>query len=112
IQAIYNHAAELLMQGMPPAEVEQKLVEQGLDADSAAVVVAKLQEARADVIRGAGKKNMIFGALWCIGGTGVTVGSYLSAAGGSGGGSYVIAWGAIVFGAIQFFRGVSQMSGG
>jgi len=28
-----------------------------------------------------------------------------------GGGTYVVAWGAIIFGAIQFFRGVSQSAG-
>ena len=38
-------------------------------------------------------------------GTAVTVGSYSSA---TGGGRYVIAWGAIVFGAAQFIRGIVQ----
>ncbi len=46
---------------------------------------------------------MVFGALWCIGGIVVTVVTYSAAA---SGGTYVVAWGAIVFGAIQFFRGL------
>jgi hypothetical protein len=53
---------------------------------------------------------MMFGALWCIGGLLVTVLTYQAAAGGEGG-KYVVAWGAMLFGAIQFFRGVMQTSG-
>lgn len=54
-----------------------------------------------------GRRNMLFGALWCIGGTVVTVATY-SAASSGGGGRYVIAWGAILFGAVQFFQGLFQ----
>jgi hypothetical protein len=54
------------------------------------------------------KKNMIYGGLWAVGGTVVTVWTYASAS--DGGGHYVVAWGAIIFGAIQFFRGLSQLS--
>jgi hypothetical protein len=46
----------------------------------------------------------LHGALWCIGGILLTVGSYSAA---SGGGTYVIAWGAILFGALQFFKGLA-----
>jgi hypothetical protein len=48
---------------------------------------------------------MLHGALWCGGGILVTVFTYAAA---SGGGTYVVAWGAIVFGAIQFFKGVAN----
>ena len=34
-----------------------------------------------------------------------------SAAVTAGGGRYVVAWGAVVFGAIQFFRGLTQLKG-
>jgi hypothetical protein len=51
------------------------------------------------------KKNMLYGALWFIGGTVVTVGTLMAA---SGGGSYVVAWGAIIFGGIQFVQGLYQ----
>ena len=59
----------------------------------------------AEVTKAAGAKNMLYGALWCIGGIVVTVGS-MSAA--SGGGSYVMAWGAILFGGLQFLQGLYQ----
>jgi hypothetical protein len=59
-----------------------------------------------DLTRSAAEKSMLYGALWCMGGIAVTATTYLAASG-RGGGKYVIAWGAILFGAIQFFRGLS-----
>jgi hypothetical protein len=51
------------------------------------------------------EKDMLHGALWCVGGIVVTVATYAAA---SGGGAYVVAWGAILFGAIQFLRGAAR----
>lgn len=95
--------------GVAPAEIEHKLIEQGLDAESAATVVNNLKEARVKAIKEAGQKNMLFGALWCIGGILVTAITYSAAA---GGGTYVVAWGAILFGGVQFFRGLTQSAEG
>lgn len=50
---------------------------------------------------------MLYGALWCIGGIMVTTATYSSAVA-HGGGTYFVAWGAILFGAIQFLQGVFQ----
>lgn len=52
-----------------------------------------------------GRSNMIIGGLICVVGLIVTFGTYNIAA---PGGHFIVAWGAIVFGAIQFFRGVSE----
>lgn len=54
-------------------------------------------------------KNMVVGALWCIIGIVVTVVTYLAAASSPTGGRYLIAWGAILFGGIQFLRGLFQV---
>jgi hypothetical protein len=111
-QEVYNYAAKRLINDeVLPAQVRKELVAQGLTEEVAALVVGQLQTVRNEGAREAGQKNMLLGALWCIGGTVVTVVSY-SAASDSGGGRYIIAWGAIIFGAIQFFRGLSQMSHG
>ena len=48
-------------------------------------------------------KDIIVGLLWCIGGIVVTVVTYNNA---SPGGTYIIAWGAIIFGGIQFLKGL------
>jgi hypothetical protein len=58
-----------------------------------------------EVTKAMGGKNMLYGALWCIGGIVVTVAT-LSAA--SSGGTYVVAWGAVIFGGLQFFQGLYQ----
>ena len=50
-------------------------------------------------------KNMLYGALWCIGGLLVTGITYAVA---SEGGSYFITWGAVFFGALQFLKGLYQ----
>lgn len=50
-------------------------------------------------------RRMIFGLLWAIGGTVITVGTYISAASNPNGGRYFVAWGAITFGVLDFIVG-------
>jgi len=49
------------------------------------------------------RRRMLFGFLWAAGGTAVTVGTYEAA---GEGGVFFIAWGAIIFGIIDFLRGL------
>lgn len=60
-----------------------------------------------DPVRAAAEKRMHSGALWCLGGILVTVFSYLAAVSSPFGGTYIIAWGAILFGGVRFFQGLS-----
>ncbi|MFW6169074.1 MAG: hypothetical protein ACODAD_01200 [Planctomycetota bacterium] len=108
VQAIYAFAAEQMKNGASSMKTEEMLVEKGLDKEAAVAVVANLRRMRSEALRSAGRNNMMYGALWCIVGTVVTVVTYSAAASG-GGGTYVVAWGAIVFGAIQFLRGLTQL---
>jgi hypothetical protein len=108
VDAVYSFAAEQMRSGVSPQQIQALLVEKGLDQSSAATVVSQLTEIRSKAIREASNKDMLYGALWCIGGIVVTVAT-LSAA--SGGGTYVVAWGAILFGGIQFFRGLTGSGG-
>ena len=109
-ERVYRFAADQMRAGVPLSGVVAQLVAHGLDSRIAHDLVA---EARSRALREAGRRNMVFGALWCIGGFVVTAVTYQAAAN-VGGGPYVIAWGAILFGAIQFFRGLRQrdVSGG
>ena len=50
--------------------------------------------------------NIVIGLILCIGGILVTVLTYSAA---SGGGHYVIAWGAILFGAYRLIVGLTQL---
>lgn len=49
-------------------------------------------------------RKMVSGILWAVGGTIVTAATYSAA---SHGGRYFIAWGAILFGIIDFFQGLA-----
>jgi len=60
----------------------------------------------AKATRASASRNMVFGALWCIGGILVTAITYSAAS--SGGGTYFVAWGAILFGGLQFLQGLVQ----
>lgn len=84
----------------------------GTDKHDATQFVEHVQDAldqyrRSPEARGimAGKyaRHMLFGALWLIGGTIVTLGTYYAAGPGE---TYVVAWGAIAFGAIDFLWGL------
>src|SRR5262249_55721879 len=50
------------------------------------------------------RKRIIRGTAWLLGGLIVTAVTYSAAR--SGGGTYVVAWGAIAFGVVQLFQGV------
>jgi hypothetical protein len=55
-----------------------------------------------------GQKNMLVGALWCIGGIVVTAVTYSNAS--TSGGTYFVAWGPVLFGGIQFLKGLFQVA--
>lgn len=117
-QGAIQFAAQRMSQGASDGEVMRALVEGGLTAPAAADIVRQLRQSIPEGgIPAAGggdddddgRKNMIYGALWCIGGTVVTVVTMQAA---SGGGTYVVCWGAILFGAIQFIQGLYSYSRG
>lgn len=108
VEAIYKYAGALLRQGKSPMEVEEALVDKGIERSTATIVVGKLTSAQTNVHKEEGTRNMMIGGLICLGGIVITAATYSAA---SGGGSYVVAWGAILFGAIRFFKGLGQASG-
>ncbi len=120
VDAIYKYAAALLREGKSRSEVEDALVAKGIERSTASVVVDKILSSRAEASPSVslaaarseeGSRNMMIGGLICVVGIIITVVSYSSASSGSGGGRYVVAWGAILWGGIRFFRGLSQSSG-
>lgn len=100
INEVYNYAAQLLIAEKKEAfEVRNALVEKGLSEENAKILVNNLEEQIEDAHKEKAKKDMIYGALWCVGGTVLT----LSNIG-------FIFWGAIIFGGIQFFSGLINYS--
>lgn len=98
IDQVYTHAAELLIhQNKTSSEAIDELIAIGLDTETATIVVNKVEEHIKEENRKRARRDMIFGALWCVGGIIATVADI----------GYIF-WGAIVFGAIQFIRGASK----
>ena len=109
VNQIYGFTADMLYnQKKSVEETKAALIGNGLRAEDADVVIANLQNQYKQEKREAGNKNMLYGALWCVGGLLVTILTYSAA---SDGGTYVVAWGAVIFGAIQFFKGLFQRLG-
>jgi hypothetical protein len=106
-------AIEQLSRGLSPAVVRRELVERGVSSVEANRVIDTLvPESRAktrDSDMGSGVKNMLIGAVVCFIGLAVTIGSYVAA---EPGGVFLLAYGPIIFGGIQFVRGFIQLFAG
>lgn len=98
--SVYNYAATLLVnEGKTSSEVIDTLIQQGYDKDNAASIVSTLEQQITDAKTERAKKDMLYGGLWCVGGTVATLANI-----------GFIFWGAIVFGGVQFFRGLINYS--
>lgn len=105
--AAYALAAEQLAIGKSSRQIHSLLVAKGLDQESAATVASNAARMRSESNHEAGRKDMVIGGLMCVGGIIVTAASYGAA---PAGGTYLVAWGAIVFGAFRFIRGRLESS--
>src|SRR5689334_14026066 len=96
VSQIYNYAANLLVNENKNAEeVKDALVQKGLSVDAAYTIVRSVEDQISKGHKERATKDMIYGALWCVGGTVATVANI-----------GFIFWGAILFGGIQFFKGL------
>lgn len=97
VNQIYAYANNLLLKEKKNSEeVKTILIEQGIDTESASVVVENLLLEKLQKKENA-NKDMLYGGLWCVGGIIGTIANI-----------GFIFWGAILFGAIQFIKGVSN----
>jgi len=93
---VMAYATELVVkENKTLIEVQQTLEDKGLSAQSASYVVDSLQGGVNSAKQEDAQKDMLWGALWCVGGTIATLMNV----------GYIF-WGAIVFGGFQFFRGL------
>ena len=95
---LYQYAANLLANGKSGAEVERLLMLKGLAADDASTLVGELENPIQDAKKAQAKKDMLHGGLWCVGGLALTLADV----------GFVF-WGAILFGGIQFIKGVTNL---
>jgi len=107
IDKIYAFATSLMINEKQSAtKTVDALVAHGVNAEDALVVVANIEQQLRTAKKSNGGKHMLYGALWCIGGTIFTAISYSAAS--ESGGTFVLAWGAILFGGIQFLYGLFE----
>ncbi|RZK59851.1 MAG: hypothetical protein EOO91_03740 [Pedobacter sp.] len=98
VNQVYDHAANLLVNHkMSAYETQNALMEQGLDEENAAIVVSNLEQQIQSAKKERANKDMLYGALWCVGGLIATFADF-----------GFIFWGAILFGGIQFFKRVAN----
>src|SRR5688572_4909579 len=95
VNEYYDFAANLLVNDKKTSkDVQIALVGKGLSESAAYTIVHNLEVEIKNAKKESGRKDMIYGALWCIGGTVATVANI-----------GFIFWGAIVFGGFQFIKG-------
>jgi hypothetical protein len=95
VNEFYDYAANLLVNDKKSTkDVQAALVGKGLSESAAYTIVYNLEVEIKNAKKDSGKKDMIYGALWCIGGTAATIADI-----------GFIFWGAILFGGIQFIKG-------
>jgi hypothetical protein len=101
VNQLYNFAADQMVnQSKSSDEVIKSLTEKGLSQDAAYTIVNNLEEEIRKAKKDRATKDMLYGALWCIGGTVATVANI-----------GFIFWGAILFGGIQFIKGLVNYLG-
>lgn len=120
VNALVAHAYRSLDSGKQPADIEFDLMRQGCSREVALAIITRARQERQRIAdsrgvrtyeppiqvpdRGSSGSEMALGAIICVVGILITAVTYSAA---SGGGTYVVAWGAIVFGAVRFFKGLS-----
>ncbi len=104
MQAIYQYVAGELSRNTVPQVIERELINRSVPPELAKQIITSTQRA---LKKGSGekyRKRMVRGILWTVAGVIVTCGSYMFASDLSG--SYLLCWGAIIFGLIDFFVGL------
>lgn len=93
---LYGFAADLrINQNKSSEEVVAALTEKGLSQDAAYTITNQVEDEINRAKKSHASKDMLFGALWLIGGT-IATASNIG----------FIFWGAILFGCIQFIKGL------
>jgi hypothetical protein len=118
IFAARNYTSFQLRKGASSQQIVEALIRKGLTDDEATELVQQHSQSRQQAerplsehpLRRAGVRNMCLGALWFLGGVGVTYFTYMNAASSPDGGYFVVATGAILTGIAQFFFGLKQFS--
>lgn len=104
VNTVYYQAGQLLFEeNYTPQNAVEELVKKGLRHKDAEIVVQNLMQQQHEAKIEAANKNILYGSLCLIGGLIVTFGTMSL-----GGSTFIVTWGAIVFGGLQLIRGLFQ----
>jgi len=103
-ELIWHYAFDEKKKGTPNELIHDGLLAKGLSEENATMIIQGMKF-KASQYAAAYDKQTLRGALIFGVGALITIGTYSMAS--ESGGSYVVAWGAIVFGALRIFRGVA-----
>ncbi len=100
VSQLHQYASRLMVHENKSAyEAKAALVDKGIRPENARLLVENLENQLREVKYERARKDIIFGVIWFTGGTVATVA-----------GIGLIFWGAILFGGIQFYRGMNNMN--
>lgn len=115
-EQLSKYVAYSLANGKDKRRINEELVKQGWPKEEAAQFVDSIEQRLKEyaeeykntpegrqAMASQYKRHMLYGILWAGGGTAVTIATYEAA---SAGGFFIVAWGAIIFGIVDFFRGL------
>lgn len=99
---LLEYAKSLLAADKLESEALRDLTEHGCKQEDAKRIVAEAVVQLEEKEKKVKRQYMIFGSLFFFGGLIITIWSYIHAV---NGGTYIITWGAILFGAILLYKG-------
>jgi hypothetical protein len=98
-------AVAMLQAGSTPPQVKTQLLRKGMTSPEVDALLAPLFTDWRAAMEKHASRQMKTGAAWAVGGVLVTLATLSAVA--QSGGTYFVAWGAMLFGAIRFFRGLA-----
>lgn len=104
IQQAHAYAVSQLKAKVDPAQVEEQLMAGGLSRSAAHAMISTLLVTRRQAERAQGRRTMLLGVLWAVGGLVITLAGQALAR--ERGGSYYILWGAVIIGTLQILVGL------
>jgi len=103
-KTLWNYALDEKKEGKSDLEIIKGLQGKGLDEAHSILFIKSLEHKATELLK-AHDTEMITGGIICVLGTVITFWTMTVAQNGE---YYVIAWGAIIFGAIRFFKGMGN----
>ncbi|HEY0978163.1 MAG TPA: hypothetical protein VGE21_11900 [Flavobacteriales bacterium] len=111
LQALVREATiRLSRPNMNIKDVKTLLLNGGMEPEQVSSLIGSILQQnreRQELKDKAARKDMLIGGIICVVGILITTVSYYNS---SGTGSYVVAWGAILVGAVRLFQGASAAS--